>query len=282
MNPSNVYPDLNIRPFATGNSCEVYSWSDKQVLKLYLPTITESHIQHEIRMVEQASDAGLTPLAVNALVQVGSRTGLVFNRIEGLSVKQAVLTKPWRLRTYARLLARQHAKLHQRAAPKSFPLLNDYIEELFLTCGSLPPKTETLLLACLENTPEATRVCHNNVTLLNTLVDESQLIFIDWVDARAGNPDVDVALCWLRLIKAAHLMAGRNRLQRWLLQDFAYTYLNQYFIQRPATQLGMQYALPLAAFILDQVSQSRQFSALAQLMDADLLCSHLNSKRKWI
>ena len=282
MNPSDVFPDINIRPFAKGNSCEVYSWSDNQVLKLYLPTIAESHIQHEIRMVSQASDAGLTSLAVNALVQVGSRTGLVFNRIEGQSVKQAVLTKPWRLRKYARLLARQHAKLHQCAAPESFPLLNDYIQELFLTCGSLPHKTETLLRTCLDNFPEVTQVCHNNVTLLNTLVNENQLIFIDWVDARAGNPDVDVALCWLRLIKAAHPMAGRNRLQRWLLQDFAYTYLNHYFIQRPAAQSGMQYALPLAAFILDQVSQSRQFSVLTQLMGADLLCSHLNTKRKWI
>jgi|GEM_PF-6572277 len=274
--------EVDAVPFAKGNSCEVFHGSNGRVLKLFLPTIGEPHIRHEILMVNEAFAAGLTSLVVQEKVEVGSRTGLIYNRIEGRCLKKAILAEPWRLRQYAKILALHHVKLHQKAVPENFPPLYEYIEDVIKRRDFLGGEGKIKAQKCLEELHSHTGICHGNITLLNAVIKDHTVTFIDWVGARKGNTDIDVALCWLRLVKASQPQAGRNILQRYLLRYFANAYFHYYCSHSPSTKFAMQNALPLAALMLDDVSQSHGFSAFDQLGNDVITSDYFNLKGAFI
>lgn len=85
---------------------------------------------------------------------------LVLERIHGPTMLGDLRRRPWRLRAHARLLADLHERLH-----------------------AIPYEGATLLHLDLH--PE------------NVLLPPSGPVVIDWTNAQAGKPALDVALSWL-------------------------------------------------------------------------------------
>jgi aminoglycoside phosphotransferase (APT) family kinase protein len=97
--------------------------------------------------------------------------GLVLERIDGPTMSRAIMRRPWTAAGHAATLAELHHRLHR------IPL-------------------ESAALLHLDLHPE------------NVLMTTDGPIVIDWTNARAGDPEQDVALTWLILATSGGI-AGR-------------------------------------------------------------------------
>ncbi len=86
--------------------------------------------------------------------------GLVLELVEGPTMLEDLSRRPWRIATHGRLLASLHDELHR-----------------------IPFEDATLL--------------HLDLHPDNVLLAASGPVVIDWTNARAGEPMLDVALSWL-------------------------------------------------------------------------------------
>jgi aminoglycoside phosphotransferase (APT) family kinase protein len=108
---------------------------------------------------------------------------LVMERLEGPSMMKAVGEPPFPLRRSGHLLADLHERLHRIAAPpgvRAAPLPGD-------------------------------RLVHGDLHPMNVMMTSSGPMVIDWSNASAGDPAVDVADTWVLLSCAAPPMGGLDR-----------------------------------------------------------------------
>lgn len=105
---------------------------------------------------------------------------MVMERIEGMTMVDALGKAPWTVRRQAATLADLHRRLHEIEAPDFLP----------------PAPVGT-----------GTRVLHLDLHPLNVMIGPKGAFVIDWPNAHRGDPDVDVGLAWV-LMAAGQIPAG--------------------------------------------------------------------------
>jgi Phosphotransferase enzyme family len=108
---------------------------------------------------------------------------LVMERIDGPTMVDAGAARPWSLRRFGRQLAELHQSLHRLPAPEWVGTA---------PCG------------------RGDRLLHMDLHPLNVLVARSGPVVIDWTNAAAGDPLVDVAVTRV-LIASGEVPAGRAK-----------------------------------------------------------------------
>jgi hypothetical protein len=107
-------------------------------------------------------------------------TELVMERIDGVSMVDAIGQAPWKVWHYGKLLASLHARLHELPAPDFLPL---------------------------SPVGQGDRVVHLDLHPLNVMIAKSGPVVIDWSNAKRGDPDIDVGLAWV-LMAAGEVPGG--------------------------------------------------------------------------
>jgi aminoglycoside phosphotransferase (APT) family kinase protein len=105
---------------------------------------------------------------------------MVMERIEGVTMVEAIGKAPWTIRRQAATLADLHRRLHEIEAPDFLP----------------PAPVGT-----------GTKVLHLDLHPLNVMIGPKGVFVIDWPNAHRGNPDVDVGLAWV-LMAAGQIPGG--------------------------------------------------------------------------
>jgi aminoglycoside phosphotransferase (APT) family kinase protein len=198
-----VRPDLD-RPIAVGRTAEVFAWQPGTILKLYHAWCPPEWIENEILVSRAVRQGGVPAPAPGDIVEVDGRRGLVFERVDGLSMLADMNRHPLHLLRNARRLAELQAQIHRLTIPRLPP----YRHELERTVGLSPHVPEAIrarALAALEALPDAAAVCHGDFHPGNVLLTPNGPIVIDWMTARAGSPWADVARTCLLLT-----IGGRN------------------------------------------------------------------------
>lgn len=77
-----------------GRTAEIYAWGNGQVVKLFHTGWPEASIAYEERIAHLVKDLGLAAPRFFGRIQVGERIGLLYERIEGTSMLQALLRAP--------------------------------------------------------------------------------------------------------------------------------------------------------------------------------------------
>jgi aminoglycoside phosphotransferase (APT) family kinase protein len=127
---------------------------------------------------------------------------MVMERIEGVTMVDALGKAPWTVRRQAATLADLHRRLHEIEAPDFLP----------------PAPVGT-----------GTRVLHLDLHPLNVMIGPKGAFVIDWPNAHRGDPDVDVGLAWVLMaagqipdggLKARLMGFGRSLLVNGFLSHF--------------------------------------------------------------
>jgi aminoglycoside phosphotransferase (APT) family kinase protein len=127
---------------------------------------------------------------------------LVMERIEGVSMVDAIGRAPWTVRRQAATLADLHIQLHEIEAPEFLPPSPAGSGDKFL---------------------------HLDLHPLNVMIGPKGATVIDWPNARRGDPSVDVGLAWVLMaageipaggVKAKLLAFGRGLLVNGFLSHF--------------------------------------------------------------
>jgi uncharacterized protein (TIGR02172 family) len=235
------------KPIAIGFTAEVYAWKDGQVLKLFNQGISRDTAEIEAKLARIVYTTGLPVPAVGEIVEIGARFGLEYERVDGISMLQALMSKPWNFRVYARQLAELQANMHTCRVPE-LPLQRDRIERKIKRARLLPVDVRGAALKTLELLLEDDKLCHGDFHPGNILLTSHGPVIIDWIDATQGSPIVDIARSTL-LFGGGPLPPATPapRLVEILSRWFYLIYLRRYFQLNPADRKQLSTWVPVAA-----------------------------------
>lgn len=234
-------------PIARGRTADIHAWGEGQVLKLFHEWFGLDAIRYELRIARAVQASGLPVPPVGDLVQVGGRYGLIYQRVEGVSMLEEMRRKPWRLFHYARRMAELHAEMHTRLAPADLPSLHERLAEKIQQAGSLADDLRAKALGRLAGMPPGERLCHGDFHPGNILMTGGGEVVIDWIDATRGNPLADVARTTVLVGGALEAGQIREPLMKLSSRLLPGDYLRHYFRLRPGGEEETRRWLPVVA-----------------------------------
>ena len=229
---------------AAGRTADIYEWDTGFVLKLFHTWMLAEDIQYEYRMAQAVYDSGLAPL-VNTVVQYEGKTGLIYERVEGISMFDVFKRSTWKAHQLAQKMADMHFQLHQSRVKSTLPPLKDKLERKLQNANKLPDFLKKHLSERLSAFPEGDRICHGDFHPGNIMLNGSDGKIIDWIDVSRGNPLADVARTSILLLGTASTFP--NPLQRAVVTWFHAVYLKRYFFLRKNGQEEYRLWLPVVA-----------------------------------
>lgn len=235
------------RPLARGRTADVHAWEDGYILKLFHNWFSREDIEYEQRIARAVHASGVKTPAVGDLVQVEGRSGLVYERVEGISMLDMFQQKPWRVIQFGRILADLHAQMHTCIFEADVPPLHKKLAFKLRRADALPTPLKTALTTRLLALPDGDRVCHGDFHPANVLMNGDDATVIDWIDASRGNPLADVARTSIITLGAVASSQIPNPMLKVFVRVFHAAYLRHYFRLRPGGDEEYRRWLPIVA-----------------------------------
>jgi uncharacterized protein (TIGR02172 family) len=176
-----------------GRTADVYAWGSDRVLKLYQSWMPAIPIEREFAITRMARNAGLPVPAADELVEIEGRLGIIFERVEGISMLKMLETQPWRFMAASRQLAELHAHMHTCMIPPGSYTQRQQIERGIEMSEDLSDEAKETIREVLASLPEGQTVCHGDFHPDNILLTPHGPVIIDWMTGTRGNPLGDVS-----------------------------------------------------------------------------------------
>lgn len=235
-------------PLARGRTADVFEWEDGQVLKLFHNWFPLENIEYERRISRAVIVGGVrAPDVIGEIVQVEERNGLIYERIDGLSMLEVAPRQPWKVNVFARRFASLHAQMHEHTFTTDIPTQRSKLEYRIQHLEALTSPLRAKLLERLASLPDGNRICHGDFHPANVLSTASGDTVIDWIDASRGNPLADVARTSVIFLGAVEGSPMFNPFLRMYVRIFHSTYLKEYFRLRPGGEREYRLWLPVVA-----------------------------------
>jgi uncharacterized protein (TIGR02172 family) len=180
----------------TGRTAEIYAWGDDRILKLFMDWCPHSWIEREERLSRIVYEAGVPVPAVEGIIEVDGRSGIIFERITGRSMPDLIMdemaSSPDGVPRYGEILAELHTSIHSLQIP-DLPSLRDMIEHGIRNAKALSEGSRLRTLQILDQMQDGTILCHYDFHPYNIIMSPRGPIIIDWMNASQGNPYADIA-----------------------------------------------------------------------------------------
>ena len=125
-------------------------------------------------------------------MEINGRRGIVYERVDGLTMLHALAKQPWTMPRAARQLAELHVKMHTCTClelPSQREKLRSAIQRIELLTNDV----KAHLFARLDRLSDGDAICHGDFHPDNVLMTARGPVTIDWATALRGNPLADVA-----------------------------------------------------------------------------------------
>jgi aminoglycoside phosphotransferase (APT) family kinase protein len=194
------------RQLATGNVTDVFEW-DCRVLKLYKVPEAKPLAFREAAIHAAVEALRLPVPMVRGVRQVGSRWGIVFDRVSERSFADRMRGSPDQIPHYLDHMAQLQVAIHRHVAI-AFANLKVRLKTRIEDAPRLDDRQREALLEELAVMPDGDRLCHGDLHPLNILGDADKPKIIDWPDACRGDPAADVCRSYLLLTLHARELAA--------------------------------------------------------------------------
>jgi uncharacterized protein (TIGR02172 family) len=250
IEPEMTAGDIKRGPrIGVGRTAEVYAWGDHQILKLYRADMPREWVHHEARIGQIVADAGVHAPAIGDTVEVDGRLGILYERITGPSMLDALAHQPWRLPSLARQFAQVHATMHACARPE-LPSQRQSLSRAIAYASGLDDVVRQRILVALDRMPGGESVCHGDYHPGNIILSPHGPVVIDWMTACHGNALADVARTML-LLRVGVLPQDTPLAQRVMTplirRAFLAAYLKAYRALRSLSEAEIEAWLPILA-----------------------------------
>ena len=235
------------KPFAIGGTAEIYDWEPGWVLKLYFDRFQPWMADYERGKAAAIYATGLPVPAVGEVVNVDGRKGLLYEKCAGEQMGKDLIKYPWRIVSYALILAELHARMHDKPMQAEAPPLRKRLESRIRNAKLLPENVRVAALKELSNMPDGDRLCHGDFHLGNVMLGRAEPVIIDWVDASIGSPLADVARTSILAQGMVEAEPQFSQFQRFGLRLMHTIYLRRYFQLCPGGQDEYRRWLPIVA-----------------------------------
>lgn len=214
-----------------GNTAEIYLWNEKEIIKLFHDSIHESLIEREFLASQEVQNLGLAAPKVGNKIFYQNRTGIIYEKIDGITLTERLAKDPMNAGKEAKKFAELHFQIHGMKSSA----LSDIHESLIFhinRCNRFTLEQKEKIVSYIAALPTNQAVCHMDFHPDNILISEQGPIVIDWMTAGSGNPFADVARTVI-ILKYAHLPAsipepvkqGIMRLRHAFCEEYVKEYL---------------------------------------------------------
>jgi len=256
-------------PFARGRTAEIFFWDEDHVLKLYLDWCPTDWVEYESKIAHAVYAAGIPTPAAGEIVEVNGRRGLIYERVEGISMLQDLNSHAWKLARHARSLAELQIKIHQQSIT-GLPSYKERLQHAITVTQYLSEDLRKKYLQLLETLPEGKALCHGDYHPGNIILTTKGPVVIDWMTACSGDHWADVARTSL-LLSIGPKGAGNlvSPLLRIAIQLYHRMYLNRYLKTVPDLMNELERWAPVlaAARLNEDIAPERE--ALLQLVQKE-------------
>lgn len=234
-------------PIAEGRTAEIYEWGDSHILKLFREWCPYDWVHYEAQVARAIMEASIPSPAVGEVIEVNDRRGLIYERLDGVSMLQDMNAHPWRILKHAWSLAEIQVQINRQSTTG----LPSYKERLAYDIHNTTVLNDTLrnkALAILETLPDGGRICHGDYHPGNVVITKHGPVVIDWMTASLGSPWADVARTSLILSIGARAPGKQVRPHiRTAIQLYHHTYLNRYRALHPDRENELNRWMPVIA-----------------------------------
>ena len=178
-----------------GQNSTVYRLDEERILKLYKPAPhARGAMVQEQRNAQAACALGVPTPKVYEAVQADGCFGLIFELVQGTSLREAIAKEPERLTQLASKGAQLLRRLHRLpVAPGTFPPMSETYHQRADSLADLLSAAEIgLLHRMIDSIPEGRAFIHGDFHRGNLILREGQLMLIDVADVSLGHPLYDV------------------------------------------------------------------------------------------
>ncbi|HEX2996691.1 MAG TPA: aminoglycoside phosphotransferase family protein [Anaerolineales bacterium] len=234
-------------PIAQGRTAEIYAWDDQHILKLFREWWPSKWVDYEAGIARAVHAAGVPSPAPGEIVEINGRHGLIYERLEGISMLQEMNARPWLTLKNARLLAELQAQIHQRTI-LGLPAYKERLAQDIRNTSHLREDQRERVLALLATLPDDQKLCHGDFHPGNILLTKRGPVIIDWLTACTGSPWADVART-LVIGNVGVKTAGDqiSPVTKMFVRLYFQIYRNHYNALLPDTQKLIQRWIPVVA-----------------------------------
>ena len=175
-----------------GNTSDVYALGVDAVIKVPRPEVPDHWVEIEARYATAVHQAGLPSPMVLDVTTVDGRPAIVFERVEGPSMLEALSASPGDVDSFARDMAAIQRELQAAPAPDPLPDLRGRVAGKIETAIGVSSHDRVEARKMLDGLPSGTSVCHGDLHPGNILLGRRGPVVIDWFDATAGAPIADI------------------------------------------------------------------------------------------
>ena len=256
---------------AEGGTSEIFAWAEDKILKLYYEGAPPGAAEEEAIRASIAYDAGLNTPAVIDTIAIENRQGIIFERVHGVDMVEAIISNPEKLIPYAHLLAELQVDVHACTA-STLPLQRQRLQGQIQSANGLPAETKTAIFADLDRLQADSTLCHGDFHPENILITAEEPVIIDWVDVTQGSPLVDIARTTL-ILRVSELPPSANERRRQKVAEvrhlFYEAYLEHYTqIQSISREAIARWELPVAAARLSEEISEHEKTELLKIIKA--------------
>lgn len=230
-----------------GRTADVHTWGMDQVLKLYKSWMPAAAVEREYNVTRAARHAGLPVPEAIQLLECDGRYGIIFERIQGISLMGELQRHPWRLHAIACQLAELHVQINRCQPPPGLPSQHEQIIFGIQRTSALTPAKKERVFKTLAELPEGANLCHGDFHPENVLLTDHGPVIIDWLTGTFGSPAADLMRSVL-VLQTSALPPSIPPVVRFLFNNMRTLLINTY--QRRYLQLTPQPAEELNAWQL--------------------------------
>jgi aminoglycoside phosphotransferase (APT) family kinase protein len=229
----------------------------------------QNWIKNEEQLSRVIHESGLPVPAVEGIIDVEGRTGIIYERVDGVSLLDEMESNYNRSLRNAEILAELHASIHSRAIP-GIPSLHDTIASDIRRVKVLTEGDRTKVLHDLNQLKDGTALCHYDYHPGNIIMSPRGPVIIDWMTARHGNPHADVARTLLILRYYLYFIPTDQHVA---FNSFIDRYLARYVkLQNSSLKEVEAWRVPIAAARLNE-NLPREREWLLSIVKKELDCT---------
>jgi uncharacterized protein (TIGR02172 family) len=253
-------------PIAQGRTADVYAWDKHHVLKLYRDWCPPHWVEDEGRIANAIHYAGIPSPAAKEIIEVNGRRGLIYERLEGISMLKDMNMHPWRMFKHARSLAELQVKIN-KLSMSGLPSYKDGLRYSIESTPHLVDELRRKALKIMDSLPDGNKVCHGDYHPGNVIITKDGPVVIDWMTARLGSPWADVART-VMIFRVAVQAAGKqvSPFIRAAIGSCCQIYLKRYRMLLPDTRNEFNRWLPVIAAARLNEDIPREREALIQMI----------------
>jgi len=239
-----------------GRTAEIFEIDDNKVLKLYFDNISNEVINTEFDINMALNKTNIPIANCYEIIKKENRTGIIFDKIDGITMMKSMSNSPFESIKYAEKLAHIHYGIHKEVDFK-LPDNKEKLKEKIDSVELLNEQDKNKLYKYIDLLPNQKKLCHGDFHPENILVTPNKTYVIDWMTATIGNPCSDIAHTDL-LLRYGVSPDKKHGIEKFITNivknQFANKYINTYIrLSKVNINEVKKWKIPHLASILNDV-----------------------------